>query len=270
MTSRRQRRAIATTDAARGSTLFVSGPARSGKSSLLWHVYTSRAPRVVTLEVVDETLRLFDPGAIRVYGLADTFDALRSVAGQSRWHVVTSLDPEEVDRLVWLLAPELTQSRGAPGYARAVGGVVLACGELAAIAPNPLPKSSALKHAYLRFAHHWLSIYGAAQHAPDCAPCTRTSVERAVFLRASDDLALNAVAEATTREIAETVAQLPQFHSVTCIKHEGKAYVADGAYRVYDVLDYRGHSLVAATKTAGALAGVASSDAGGRPAAAAG
>lgn len=223
-----------------GASVTAVGPSGSGKSDLLWSQYTRRAPRVVTLEVVEETLSR-DASAVRVYGYDELVDTLRDLvlARSHRWHVVVSLDPDEVSRMFSMLCPEL-RSAATVSFAKRVGGLVVSCGELAAIAPLGLPKTSPIKSAYLRGRHHWLSIHGAAQHAADCDPVTRMQADRLVFMRAVDDLGLSAVQRATSAAVSDVVAQLPDFHSCTAIRREGKAYLADADYSLYRIMDFRG------------------------------
>lgn len=237
-----------------GSILFVSGPTDSGKSRHMWERYTSLAPRILTIEVVEETVALENGSreVFEVFGYDDTRDALALAAERERWHVVASLDREEIERLFYLLAPP-RRAKTTIGYAKAVGGMVLACGELAHVAPLGLGKNSIVKDAYLRHRHHWLSIHGAAQHPADCDPCTRMYANRCVFLRTQDKLGLNAVEGATSKEVASIVAELPEFHSATCIKREGKVYVMDERYRLYDVRSYRGAALSPLAEGAPAL-----------------
>lgn len=227
--------------AALGASVTAVGPTGSGKSELLHRLYTSRAPRVITLEVVNETMRR-DPRARRVFGRDETTDALQELARVSRWHLVTSLDVDETEWLFRVLVPEL-RSASTVSYATAVGGLVVSCGELLNVAPNGLGKSSPVKAAYLRGRHWLLSVHGATQHAPDCDPVTRMQADRVVFMRATDDLGLGAVQRATSSHIARVVAELPDFHSATCIRREGKAYIADDRDTVYRVLNFRGDSL---------------------------
>jgi hypothetical protein len=228
----------------RGSILFVSGPTDSGKSQHMWDRYTCYAPRILTVEVVEETAAREDGTReiFRVYGYEDTRDALRAAAEINRWHVIASLDREEIDRLFYLLCPPLV-SATTMGYAKAVGGMVLGCGELAHVAPIGLGKNSIIKTAYLQHRHHWLTIHGAAQHPADCDPCTRMYAKRIVALLTQDKLGLGAIENATSKYVAELVAHLPEFHSATCVKKEGRVYLADEKYRVYDVKGYRDAAL---------------------------
>lgn len=256
-------------DAPRGMVVTVIGPPDSGKSRHLWHCYTRHAPRVLTLEVVEETLT-YDPTGRRTYGIEETIDALSACAALPKFHVIASLGRPEIERLFAILCPELRSAR-TRSYARAVGGLVVACGELVQPAPLSLGQQSFVRDAFVRFRHHWLSIYGATQHAPLCHPVTRLAADRCVFFNTPDDLAREAIKRASSRAIAARVDALPQYHTVTVVKSLGRAYVADAEYRVYEVLDYRG-ALVERREIAGALAGVAPSagDGGALPALAGG
>jgi len=258
--SKRVARDVAdSSDDQRGTILFASGPTGSGKSKHLWDRYTSHAPRILTVEVVKETEGREDGSrqVFRTFGYERTRQALATAARGERWHVIASLEREEVHRVIRLLCPPLA-SETTIGFAKAVGGMVFHCGELAHVAPLGLGKNSIVKDMYLRHRHAWLSIYGAAQHPADCDPCTRMYANRSVFLRTQDKLGLNAVEGATSREVAEIVAELPEFHSATCIKREGQVYIADAEYRVYDVRSYRGAALSPSVEGAPGSAGVSS------------
>lgn len=254
-------RAIPIQAAPRGAVVTVVGPPESGKSQLLWHWYVQHCPRILSADVVGDPAR-FDPAARQTFGLEATVAELRDCAELERWHVAASLERDELEELFWILCPH-RKSEGTHGFGRAVGGLAIACDELLHLAPNPLGKSSRVKVAYLQYRHHWLSLFGATQHAPDCDPCTRAG-DRLVALRTTESLSLAAIGRATSREIADRVAELPQFHSVTCLKSAGRAYLADGAYRIYDVLDYRGRSLSSgADSTTAGLFPAAAQSAGG-------
>jgi hypothetical protein len=246
-------------DDPRGLVVTVIGPPDSGKSLHLWNVYTRHAPRIITLEVVEETAKR-ETGARalrRTFGYQDTAAALADVATLATWHVVAWLDRDETERLFRVLCPELLSAQ-TRSYARAVGGLVVACGELAHAAPLGLGKGSAVRNAYLRYRHHWLSLHGATQHAPLCDPVSRLGADRCVFFNTPDDLARDAIARASSRDLARRVEELPQYHTLTIVKSLRRAYVADDRARVYEVLDYRAR-LVAARDIAGALAGSAAS-----------
>lgn len=244
-------------DDTRGAVVTAIGPPKSGKSTLLWDCYTSREPRVLSVDVVGWAQKR-DRLARATFGLEQTLAALRDVAPLPKWHVAASLERDELEELCWVLCPHRTSERTI-GFGKAVGGMTLFCDELLQLAPNGL-KSSRVKVAYLQHRHHWLSIHGATQHAPDCDPCTRSG-DRVIALRTQDDLSLAAIARATSKAVAALVAELPEFHSVTCVRSVGRAYIADQDYHVYHVIDYRG-ATEWRRESAGALAGVPSSASG--------
>lgn len=228
-------------DDPRGAVIFSCGPSGCGKTSLLWHCYAKRAPRKLTVEVVSETHKL-DAGAERTYGYAETRDALAAFADRATWHVVASLDAGDIERLFWLLAPPINR-RGAVSYARAVGGLVLLCSELTHLAPLPIAKGSPVRDAFNRGRHHWLSIYGATQHASNVDPVARINAARSVFFQNVDATALDAIARSSSRGIAARVEMLPRFHSLTWIRSENQGYIADDKYRRVAVVNYRGEDI---------------------------
>lgn len=239
----------------RGFRTFHSGPTGSGKTFHCWHNYVRHAPRKLTLEVVAETHRL-DASAVRTYGYQETVAQLADCATLTRWHVIAALDPDEIERLFWVFCPKL--GRDVVSYAKAVGGMAVFASELSWFAGTGLSTSSPVKRAYLQGRHHWLSMHGATQHISDTDPCTRMQAEYCVFFKQVDDLGLNAVKRASSAAVAERVAELPLYHSLTWVRAESRAYVAGPDFVVYDVFDYRGER-IASRATAGALAGVTSS-----------
>jgi hypothetical protein len=79
-------------------------------------------------------------------------------------------------------------------------------------------------------------------------------------MRTQDRLGLLAVEGATSKEVGSIVGALPQFHSATAVKSEGRVYIADEDYSVYDVRSYRGASLSTLPEGAPGSAGVGSTD----------
>lgn len=229
-----------------GAVVTVIGPPKSGKTSHLWRRYARNParplPRILSLDVVGEASER-DRDAREVFGLEALLAEFRDVAGVGTWHIAASLEPDELEELFWILCPH-RRSATTQGFGKAVGGLAIFCDELRGVAPNGL-KSSRVKTAYLQYRHHWLTLLGATQHAADVDACTRVG-DRLVALRSVDDTTVAAIARATSRAIGERVAELEEYHSITCIRAEGAAYIADADDRVYEVIDYRGRVLRAA------------------------
>src|SRR5882762_5693576 len=66
--------------------VFVSGPPESGKSQFLAQEFTSRTPRVISIDITGETAER-NPDALRTYGLEDLRRTLTECSRWRRWHV---------------------------------------------------------------------------------------------------------------------------------------------------------------------------------------
>lgn len=144
---------------ARNFICVVTGRKGSGKSRVLGS-YARRFPRRVILDFTGEHER--EPGARVGYTLRQCAVALAAArASGQRWTVVCALDPRDVPALLAALMP--LGMHGGESFARAVGGLVVECGEINEIAVNHAGIAREVSAMFTRGRHHWLSVLAAAR-----------------------------------------------------------------------------------------------------------
>lgn len=137
---------------------FACGMKRSGKSHLLASL-ALQFPRRLILDFVGEYIGRL-PGAREAHSLRDVVKALQRVRKSPRWTVTACMDPADVPDLLNAIAP--IGAATAYGFSRAVGGLVIECGEIDVIAPNS-GMSPEARNIFQRGRHHSLSILAAVQ-----------------------------------------------------------------------------------------------------------
>lgn len=226
--------------------VFVSGPPESGKSALLAHDFTSRTPRVISIDITGETAER-NPDAIRTYGLEDLRSTLKKCTGWRRWHVAAQLGEHELEPCFTMLAPA-PKSDDDISFCRAVGGVAIECGEAAFLAPNGRI-APAVKAAFNTGRHHLLSLYMATQRPADVSRVVTASSPIKVAFGHREDRDLDFWRKEISAPIAELISELPQFHSIYYVQAENRVYVRDGSYRVRRTLDARGNEITSRRPT---------------------
>ena len=135
---------------------FACGMRRSGKSHLLAQM-ALRFPRRLVLDFIGE----FDgkiKGAYECETLRQTQEALIAARDSgARWTVHTGISPNQVPELIKSIASKRN------GFAKAVGGIVLECGEADLIAPNNAGISEEIFNIFARGRHIGLSALMATQ-----------------------------------------------------------------------------------------------------------
>jgi len=217
--------------------VFVSGPPESGKSQLLAHEFTSRTPRVISIDITGETAER-NPDAIRTYGLEDLRSALKKCSSWRRWHVAAQLDEKELAPCFTMLAPA-PKSDDDVSFCRAVGGVAIECGEAAFLAPNGRT-SPEVRAAFNTGRHHLLSLYMATQRPANVDRAVTASSPLKVAFGHREDRDLDFWAREISAPIAKVIEELPQYHSIYYVQALSRVYVRDGSYRVRRILDARG------------------------------
>lgn len=220
--------------------VFVSGPPESGKSQLLAREFTSKTPRVISIDITGETAER-NPDAIRTYGLEDLRDALRKCASWRRWHVAAQLEESELGPCFVMLAPA-PKSDDDISFSRAVGGVAIECGEAAFLAPNGRT-NPAVRAAFNTGRHHLLSLYMATQRPANVDRAVTASSPLKVAFGHREDRDLEFWAREISAPIAKVIEELPQYHSIYYVQAESRVYVRDGSYRVRRILDARGNEI---------------------------
>lgn len=113
--------------------ILCLGRKRSGKNQLLWDLYTSKAPRVITIGLIPQDLAR-DPDVVIARGWSELSTTLEAASAYDRWHIATALEPEDLARLCALLAPPIGSSQRS--LAAELGGVAIECGETYELFPN--------------------------------------------------------------------------------------------------------------------------------------
>lgn len=229
--------AVAGVTERRSLRVFVSGPPESGKSQFLAHEFTSKTPRVISIDVTGETAER-NSDAIRTYGLEDLRSTLKRCAGFRRWHVAAQLEEDELGATFAMLAPA-PRSDDDVSFSRAVGGVAIECGEASFLAPNGR-LAPEVKDAFNRGRHHLLSLYMATQRPSDVSRVVTASSPIKVAFGHREDRDLEFWRKEISAPIAQIIAELPQYHSIYYVQAESRVYVRDGSYRVRRILDARG------------------------------
>jgi len=217
--------------------VFVSGPPESGKSHFLAAEFTSKTPRVISIDVTGETAER-NPDAIRTYGLEDLRAALKKCAGWRRWHVAAQLEEHELGATFGMLAPA-PRSDEDVSFSRAVGGLAIECGETSFLAPNGRVAPE-VKDAFNRGRHHLLSLYMATQRPADVSRAVTAASPIKVAFGHREDRDLEFWRREISAPIAQVIAELPIYHSIYYVQAESRVYVRDGSYRVTRILDARG------------------------------
>jgi hypothetical protein len=220
--------------------VFVSGPPESGKSQFLAHEFTSRTPRVISIDITGETAER-NPDAIRTYGLEDLRSALKKCASYRRWHVAARLDEKELGPTFAMLAPA-PKSDEDISFPRAVGGLAIECGETAFLAPNGRTAPD-VKAAWNRGRHHLLSLYMATQRPAEVDRAVTASSPIKVAFGHREDRDLEFWRKEISAPIAELISELTRYHSIFYVQAANRVYVRDGSYRVRRILDARGNEV---------------------------
>jgi len=220
--------------------VFVSGPPESGKSRFLASEFSSRTPRVITIDITGETGER-NPDAVRTYGLPDLKSALKKCAGYRQWPVAAQLDDTD-------LAPTFAMLARAPrsdhdiSFSRAVGGLAIACGEAAFLAPDGRTAPE-VRDASNRGRHHLLSLYMATQRPANVDRAVTASSPIKVAFGHREDRDLEFWAREISPPIARVIEELPQYHSIYYVQALNRVFVRDGSYRVRRILDARGNEI---------------------------
>ena len=90
---------------------------------------------------------------------------MRRASTSSRWTVVSSLYEDDVPELLSAIIP--SGGASALGFSRAVGGMLVECGEVDLIAPNNGSIAREVRDMFQRGRHHSLSVLCATQRPRD-------------------------------------------------------------------------------------------------------
>lgn len=150
----------------RNTIVFSCGRKASGKSQLLHDLFSSRAERVLTIDNLGESKER-DPDTVEAFGWPALMHALRAASRFPRWHIATSIEPDDLRELFTMICPPL----GSPkerSLSVAFGGMAVECNEAYDIAPNGRTPDEVLA-AWRRGRHYGLDLFMATQRPASVA-----------------------------------------------------------------------------------------------------
>lgn len=219
-------------DVRKNTIAFACGVKGSGKSSLIRDAFTSQSPRVLTLEFTRWEALDFNPDAIQCIGLKDLLTKMQAVAPAESWHLVAAIEEEDVPALFAVLAPRITQGGG---YAVAVGGMAVECGECDIIAPVSYVTPE-VSNAFKRGRHYGLSLFMGTQRAHECARIVTAQADHVIIFRQHEPRDVEYLRQAVSKPIAEYIPSLPEHWHLWHEKATGRVYLRDAARRTRRVL----------------------------------
>lgn len=203
---------------------FSCGKRGSGKSYLLAR-YSAKFPKRIVLDPLGEYLGAYE-GASECGTLDETIDALEAnlLTKAPRWTVVACIEPSDVAKLAGALAPVGSLSGG---YSRAVGGVVLECGEVDTIAPNNAGIAPEIRNLFQRGRHYRVSVLAATQRPRDVHRVVTSQADALWLFRQHELRDLDYIAKNTSEAVADVVKGLPQYHHVRYLPNVGTCEVVN-------------------------------------------
>lgn len=228
----------------RNRQVFVCGPTASGKSALLWELFTRHEKRLISLDFTGEVLAR-NPDAIAAYSWKDLRDVLTELVTSYRdrreWHVAAMLEEDDVPKLFGVLAPPITGA-DTVGFALAVGGLGLECHECDLIAPNGRTEKR-VKSAFKRSRHSLLSLYMATQRPAECSRIVTSQAHISAFMRNNEPNDVRFIERVTGRAIARIVETLPKYHSAYFVHDTGVTHLLNPKYQVIQSVDREGNPI---------------------------
>lgn len=188
----------------------------SGKSQLLWELFVSLAPRVLTIGHVPQDLAR-DPNVIKTRGRTELYAALERASGYKSWHIAAAIDPAQLDELFTLLAPPL-EDPPESSLSLALGGIAIDSGEAYDLFPvgyTPPPRLAAIR----RSRHYSIDFYLGSQR-PHSVHREVTAQAHLIFAFAqSEPRDIKFLAESVSRPFAEQVRALV-LEEHRCLVHD--------------------------------------------------
>jgi hypothetical protein len=187
-------------------------------------------PRRLILDFVGEYIGAVK-GATETYTLLETVDALRKARRRGpTWTVTACLDPDDVPELLTALAPVGVASDY--GFSRAVGGLVIECGEVDLIAPNQGTISPEVRTVFQRGRHHSISILVATQRPASVNRIVTSQADVICAFRQHEPRDADYLGEVMRAEAPDIVRTLPQFHYLRYLVNFGLLETVNGAGQV--------------------------------------
>lgn len=219
--------------------VFACGRKASGKSQLLWELFTSQAPRVLSLDNLGESKER-DRDTVEVFGMAELRRTLRAVAQVDdkgkflypRWHIAASVEPTDLRDLFRMLCPPIGTPRE-QSLSYAFGGMAIECSEAYDLAPNGRTSDDILA-AWRRGRHYRLDLYMATQR-PASVARELTALTDLVFAFAQREQAdVDFLSQHISRGVGEQVRALrpEQYQCVRYDVNDGTSKLLDKSRRV--------------------------------------
>lgn len=208
----------------------------TGKSVLLYDLFTSKAPRVLSLDSTGET-RERNADAVLCVGYSSLRDAFRRAQNYQRWHIAAALEPDDVARLFALLTPPLGSGSS---LSLAFGGMAIECAEVDLIAPNSGAAPEVLS-ALRRGRHYALDMYFATQRPASCAVDVRSMSDFLFSFALSSPRDVAAVDAEMPLSVSDRIVRLRPYHCLFYSKEKGSVVELDPARRVVERINLSGN-----------------------------
>lgn len=189
----------------RNQIVFSSGRKGSGKSKLLWDMFTSRHPKVLTIGHIPEDLAR-DPDVVKARGRAQLYRMIEQVSGFDRWHLAAALDPDAIAELCSLLAPPY-EAAPESSLSVALGGVALECCEAYELAPSTGTPPEVLG-MWRRGRHYQLDLFMASQRPYSVAREVTAQADLIFAFAQGEKRDIDFLADTVSKPFAQAVARL--------------------------------------------------------------
>jgi hypothetical protein len=214
---------------ARNTIALVTGRKGTGKSRFLWDWFTSRAPRVLSIDPNGESRKL-NPNVTMAIGWDALVDALDRAADYGRWHIAAVLERDDFPKLFRLLTPPRGQGES---LAEAFGGMAIECGEAFTVYPNAGTPPELLD-ALFRARHYGLDFFLATQRPASIAVDVRSMADivASFSLGSPRDVTAVSAEMMDLPGIADRLQRLPRYHCLYHTRDDGAVYELDPHRRV--------------------------------------
>ena len=211
----------------------VLGRRGSGKSSLLMR-WADEFPRVLVLDDLHEYAPTGEDEADDyAYTLEDAIEQLRTGAqAEPPWIIYAGIDAEQYPALIAYLMPA---QAGAKGYAQAVGGVCVVCGEADQLAPNHAGIDSRVKAMLHRGRHYGLSLLAATRRPTEMHRDVTGLADIVATFAMHEPRDVRWLEQSGGQSFAVVAQQLSAFEYATYATDTGRVSRYDGADRLQRV-----------------------------------
>lgn len=198
----------------------------SGKSQLLWELFTSQAPRVITIGHVPQDLAR-DPNVILTRGRDELYRAIERASAFDRWHIAAALGRDALLELFLLVAPGL-EAPVERSLSVALKGLAIESGEayqVFAVGYTPEPMLEAVRQS----RHYELDLYLASQRPHSLSREVTAQADLIFAFAQSEPRDIAFLGETVSQPFAQVVRRL-KFEDHSCVVHDR----VDGSSRILD------------------------------------